>query len=53
MNKYNIKKIVLWSIFTISLFLGILTLFPILGYILIISGIIIPPYFLYKNYYEE
>jgi hypothetical protein len=53
MNKSEVQKIILWIIMVISLFMGILTLLPVVGYILIICGITIPSYLLYKNYYKE
>ena len=37
----------------ISIFIGMVTLVPIIGYILIICGILIPSYVLYINYYKE
>jgi len=53
MDKFEIKKIILWGILSISILIGILKLFPIIGYILITMGIIIPSYILYKNYYDQ
>tara|TARA_B100001758_G_C18137282_1_gene467057 strand:+ start:224 stop:385 length:162 start_codon:yes stop_codon:yes gene_type:complete len=53
MNKSEIQKIILWCIIAISTFIGIITILPFLGYILIICGIVIPSYIIYKNYYKE
>jgi len=53
MNKSEIQKIILWFIIAISTFIGVLTILPVVGYILIICGIVIPSYLLYVNYYEE
>mgnify|MGYP001275921527 FL=1 len=53
MNKSEIQKILLWCIIIISIFIGMVTLVPIIGYILIICGILIPSYVLYINYYKE
>jgi len=53
MDKSELQKIILWCIIAISTFIGVLTILPIVGYILIILGIVIPSYLLYLNYYEE
>tara|TARA_Y100001937_G_C6879844_1_gene224237 strand:+ start:240 stop:401 length:162 start_codon:yes stop_codon:yes gene_type:complete len=53
MDKSELQKIILWCIIAISTFIGVLTVLPIVGYILIILGIAIPSYLLYINYYEE
>jgi hypothetical protein len=53
MNKSQIQKILLWCIIITSTLMGIVILLPIVGYILIICGILIPSYVLYINYYEE
>ena len=51
MNKSEIEKIILWCIIGVSTFIGILTILPTVGYILIVCGMLIPSYLLYKNYY--
>ena len=53
MDKAEIQKIILWCVMSISIFIGLLTIVPVLGYILIICGIVIPSYLLYVNYYKE
>ena len=48
-NFDKIKKIVLITILSVSMFKLILLVFPTLTYIVVILGILIPMYFLYKS----
>lgn len=52
-NFDKIKKIVLITILSVSMFKLILLVFPTLTYIVVILGILIPMYFLYKSKKEE
>ena len=53
MNEEKIKKVLLWAILGLSIFFGILKIFPSISYIIIIAGIVIPSYIIYKKYKEE
>ncbi len=52
-NFDKIKKIVLITILSVSMFKLILLVFPTLTCIVVMLGILIPMYFLYKSKKEE
>lgn len=52
-DKDKIKKTLLITILSVSTFMLILLIFPILAYIIVILGILIPTYILYKKKKEE
>jgi hypothetical protein len=52
-DKDKIKKTLLITILSVSTFMLILLIFPILAYIIVILGVLIPTYILYKKKKEE
>jgi len=53
MDEEKIKKALLWVILGLSIFFGILIVFPYISYIIVIAGIVIPSYIIYKKHKEE
>jgi ABC-type multidrug transport system fused ATPase/permease subunit len=52
-DREKIKRVVLITILSMSLFFLLLLIFPTIAYIILILGVAIPTYFLYKNKKEE
>ena len=52
-DKDKIKKTLLITILSVSTFMLILLIFPIMAYIIVILGVLIPTYILYKKKKEE
>jgi Flp pilus assembly protein TadB len=52
-DKDKIKKTLLISIFSVSTFILLLLIFPTMAYIIVILGILIPAYILYKKKKED
>jgi hypothetical protein len=52
-DREKIKRVVLITILSMSLFFLLLLIFPTIAYIILILGVAIPTYFLYKKKKEE
>ena len=52
-DKDKIKKTLLISILSVSTFILLLLIFPTMAYIIVILGILIPAYILYKKKKED
>ena len=52
-DKDKIKKTLLIAILSVSTFMLLLLIFPTLAYIIVILGILIPTYILYKKKKEK
>ena len=53
MRQDEITKIILWVVLGFSIFIALMTIAPYLSYVLIVVGIVIPAYLLYKRKKEE
>jgi len=49
MEKENIEKIILWAIIILFSFVALILFAPYTGYIVLVLGITIPAYLLYKK----
>jgi lipopolysaccharide/colanic/teichoic acid biosynthesis glycosyltransferase len=52
-DREDIKKIILIVILIFFSIVGLFLIFPILLYIIVFLGIVIPSYILYKNYKKD
>jgi len=52
-DREKIKRVVMITILSMSLFFLLLLIFPTLAYIILILGVLIPTYILYKNKKEK
>lgn len=48
-DREKIKRVVMITILSMSLFFLLLLIFPTIAYIILILGVLIPTYILYKN----
>ena len=53
MKQNEITKIILWVVLGFSVCIALMTIAPYLSYVLIVVGIVIPAYLLYKRKKEE
>ncbi len=49
MEKENIEKIILWAIIILFSFVALILFAPYIGYMVLVLGITIPAYLLYKK----
>lgn len=52
-DREKIKRVVMITILSMSLFFLLLLIFPMIAYIILILGVLIPTYILYKNKKEK
>ena len=52
-DREKIKRVVMIIILSMSLFFLLLLIFPTIAYIILILGVLIPTYILYKNKKEK
>jgi Flp pilus assembly protein TadB len=52
-DREKIKRVVMITILSMSLFFLLLLIFPTIAYIILILGVLIPTYILYKNKKEK
>lgn len=53
MKKEDIEKFILWALIVLFGFIGLMVFAPYIGYVIIVLGISIPAYILYKKNKNE